>query len=126
MDVTGAGWLGEAFGNERMTTNVKALLAAAALWVFAGCRAQDPLIALAKSDFARQRPGVRIVESGIRSRTAGRVVIYVHFVDAPPTPLPSKPDIWERVLVYESKEGKWQCVGSAGDSYVRPVRQLRL
>lgn len=105
-----------------MIANLKSLLAAIALCALTGCREEDPITAIAESDFRKENPEIGIVESGIRSRAADRVVVYVRFVHTPASAFPPKAGIWERELLYAREDGKWQHAGSAGDKYVRPAR----
>lgn len=105
-----------------MTAKQKLLLTAVALCAFAGCREEDPVIAVAKSDFIKGHPKIEIVESGIRRREADRIVVYVRFVSTPATAFPPKAGIWEDEMVYVAKDGKWECMSVKGGNYIRPAR----
>ena len=62
------------------------------------------------------------METGVRKRAADRVIVYVRFVRTPATAFPPKAGIWEREMVYDRKDDKWQCIESRGDDYIRPAR----
>jgi hypothetical protein len=79
-------------------------------------------VAMAKSDFAAENPGVELVQAGIRKQYSERTLVYVRFVHTPATALPRKAGIWERELLYESADGQWRCVETRGDTYIRPAR----
>jgi hypothetical protein len=108
--------------SEEMRSEFKLRLIAAALCALAGCRAQDPLIAIAKGDFAKGHPDIEVTESGIRKRDANRTVVYVRYVSTPANASPARASIWEDVMVYENKEGRWRCMSTAGAVYIRPAR----
>jgi len=105
-----------------MIAKLKLLLPAVALCAFAGCREEDPVIAVAKSDFIKGHPKIEIVESGIRRRDADRIVVYVRFVSTPATAFPPQAGIWEDEMVYVAKDGKWECMSVKGGNYIRPAR----
>jgi len=105
-----------------MTTNLPRVLGVVALLTIAGCVKEDPVIATARSDFRKARPGVEIVESGVRRRDADQTIVYVRFVSTPATAFPQQAGIWEDEMVYKTEGGKWQCMSSKGGIYVRPAR----
>jgi hypothetical protein len=104
-----------------MIGKLKPFLTTLALCAFAGCR-EDPVIAVARSDFIERHPKIEIVESGLRKRVADRVVVYVRFVSTPATAFPPRAGIWEDEMVYMTKDGKWQCVSVEGGKFIRPAR----
>ncbi len=109
-----------------MNAKLKLFPIAVVLWAFAGCREEDLVLAAAKKDFVKQRPGIEIVDSGIRRRDADQVVVYVRFVNTPASAFPPEAGIWEDEMVYVTKDGKWQCVSVKGGNYIRAARWPRL
>jgi hypothetical protein len=105
-----------------MRAKLKLVLTAVVLCTLAACRKDDPIITAAKADFIKEHPKIEIIESGIRSHDMHRAVVYVRFVSTPATAFPPKPSIWEDEMVYENKDGKWQCESIKGGTYIRPAR----
>lgn len=103
-----------------MTPKLKLLLTIGALCASAGCRHEDPVVTVAKSDFRTQGPKVEIVDSGVRSRDAVETVVYVRFVSRPVSS--SQAGILEDEMTYRNEGGKWQCMSIKGGTYIRPAR----
>ena len=104
-----------------MTTKLKHVLGVVALLSIAGCGKEDPVVAVARTDFRKARSNVEIVESGVRRRDADRTTVYIRF-STPATELSQKAGIWEDEMVYKNEGGKWQCMSSRGGTYIRPAR----
>jgi hypothetical protein len=105
-----------------MITKMQRILGVMALLTIASCAKEDPVIAIARSDFRKARPGVEIVESGVRRRDADHTTVYVRFASTPATAFPQQAGIWEDEMVYKSDGGKWQCTSSKGGTYIGPAR----
>jgi hypothetical protein len=105
-----------------MSTKLQRVLGVAALLAVAGCGKESPVIAVARSDFIKAHPNAKIVESGVSRRNADQTIVYVRFVSTPATALPQQAGIWEDEMVYQTKDGKWQCMASKGSTYIRPAR----
>lgn len=105
-----------------MIAMLQLILVVMTLGSLTGCRGRDPVIAMAESEFGRQHPEIEILETGIRKRETDRVLVYIRFVHTPATAIPSKAGVWERNLLYASKDGRWQCIESRGDNWIRPMR----
>ena len=105
-----------------MTTKLERVLGVVALLIMASCGKEDPVVAVARTDFRKARPNVEIVESGVRKRDSDQTIVYVRFVNTPATAFPQQAGIWEDEMVYQNKDGKWQCMASKGSNYIRPAR----
>jgi hypothetical protein len=107
---------------DNMTSNLKGVLGVMALLIIAGCAKEDPVVAVARADFRKERPNVKIVESGVRRRDADHTIVYVRFVSTPATAFPQQAGIWEDERVYKSEGGKSLCMSSKSGKYIRPAR----